>query len=59
MKNLKNTRLTITISQEAYRRVGELSPNTKQSETIRLILEAITAYNGNLYDLLHRITAKS
>lgn len=52
----KKLSLTITISQSAYRRIGELAPTHKQSETIRNVLEAINFFKGNYYDLVSLIT---
>jgi hypothetical protein len=56
MKKTKNMPVTITISIEAYRKIGELSPNQKQTETIRNLLEAICFYNGNFFELLALIS---
>ena len=55
MKQKKLT-LHITISQDAYRHLGELAPTHKQSEVIRLIIEAVQYFKGNLYDLLGTIS---
>lgn len=52
----KKLSLTITLSQSAYRRLGELAPTHKQSETIRNILEATLFFKGNFYDLISLIT---
>ena len=54
----KKLNLHITISIEAYRAIGNLAPTHKQSEVIRLIIEACQYFNGNLYDLLGQISAK-
>lgn len=48
----KNMPLTITLSVEAYRKIGDLAPNHKQTETIRNLLEAIVYFRGNYYELL-------
>lgn len=55
MKKQQSTRMTITCSMDAYRRVGELAPTTKQTETIRQILEALVYFKGNFYELLATI----
>jgi hypothetical protein len=55
MKKTKNMPLTITLSVEAYRKIGELAPNHKQTETIRTLLEAIVYFRGNYYELLATI----
>ena len=52
----KKLSLTITLSQTAYRRLGELAPTHKPSETIRNVLEAINFFKGNYYDLVSIIT---
>lgn len=55
MKKPQNTRMTITCSIDAYRRVGELAPTQKQTETIRQILESLVYFKGNFYELLATI----
>jgi hypothetical protein len=52
----KKLSLTITLSQTAYRRIGELAPTHKPSETIRNVLEAVNFFKGNYYDLVSLIT---
>ena len=56
MKKNKNIPLTITVSLEAYRKLGELCPNQKQTNTIRTILEAVTHFKGNYFQLLASIS---
>lgn len=51
MKN-KTTRMTITCSVDAYRRIGELAPTQKQTVTITQILESLLYFKGNYYELL-------
>ena len=55
MKKKQTTRMTITCSIDAYRRVGELAPTQKQTETIRQILESLVYFKGNFYELLANI----
>ena len=55
MKKTKNTRMTITCSIDAYRKIGELAPTQKQTVTITQILEAIVYFKGNYYELLSAI----
>ena len=53
--NDTNIRTTITASPEAMKKLEELQPNQKATETIRNILEAIVYFDGSIYDLLHTI----
>ena len=55
MKKKQTTRMTITCSIDAYKRVGELAPTQKQTETIRQILESLVYFKGNFYELLANI----
>lgn len=50
--------MTITCSIEAYRKIGEIAPTQKQSVTITQILEAITKFKGDYYELLAKIAVK-
>ena len=52
MKKTQTTRMTITCSLDAYRRIGDLAPTQKQTETIRQILESLMYFKGNYYELL-------
>lgn len=52
----KKLSVTITISQTCYRKMGELAPTHKPSETIRNVLEAVNMFKGNYYDLISLIT---
>jgi serine protease inhibitor len=52
MKKQPVTRMTITCSVDAYRKIGEIAPTQKQTETIRQILESIVYFKGNFYELL-------
>ena len=52
MKKKKTLPLTITLSVEAYRKIGELNPNQKHTETIRSLLEAVVYFSGNFFELL-------
>lgn len=56
MRKPKNMPLTITLSVEAYRKIGELNPNQKQTENIRTLLEAVCHWKGNFFQLLSAIT---
>ena len=55
MKQKKLT-LHITISVDAYRKLGDLAPTHKQSEIIRLIIESVQYFKGTLYELLGTIS---
>ena len=53
----KNLTLHITVSANAYRNLRNLTENHKESEIIRMIIEACSYYKGNLYELLAHIGA--
>jgi hypothetical protein len=55
----KTTRMTITCSIDAYRKVGELAPTQKPTESIRQILESLIYFKGNYYELLGMIGTKN
>ena len=57
-KMKKTLRVTITVSTDAYRALGEINPTQKASLNIRQILEACVYFKGNFYELLATIAQK-
>ena len=51
----KTLPVTITLSVEAYRKIGDLVPSQKASVTIRQMLESTIYFKGNFYELLATI----